>query len=281
MPASSKRAKRVEKRNQYRKQTGQIKKAHKGAKRQAKFDTQNEPDNVVRDLGNRKKFHWRDLANVQLLNERQEQFADHFDKGTPIIFSLGFPGTAKTFLSLYYALAEVFDESTPYEQVVIIRSAVESRGIGYLKGDTDEKLAVYEQPYRDTIQELMPKFNDPYQHCKALGYVKFESTSFLRGRSIPNTIFIIEEAQNMDYKELYTAVTRISENSRVLVTGDVNQDDLERKREKSGLAKLIKVIEQHCGEDTPYVGYVNYQMDDIVRSGICRMMAIADYEYHN
>lgn len=282
MPASSSRERRKNKRQQFFKQTGVQRKAKRNTQQgKPNFDTRNESDSVARDIGNRKKLHAADLANIQLLNERQREFARLFQDDTPIIFSLGFPGTSKTFLSLYFALAEVFDESSPYEQVVILRSAVESRGLGFLKGTLEEKTCVYTEPYKDTLKELMPAFNNPYELCEALGYLKFETTSFLRGRSIANTIFIIEETQNLDYDEIYTALTRASGTSRVLLTGDVDQDDLKRKREKSGLAKMIEVLKKEAGEDDDTLGFVNYKLEDIVRGGICKFVAVANYNWEN
>lgn len=276
MPASSSRERRKNKRQQFFKQTGVQRKAKRNTQSKPKFDTKNEDDNVVRDLGNRKKFTPHDLISVRPMNERQEDYlAAHFQQ-TPITLVTGYPGTSKTFLSMYASLLEVFDDSTPYDKLIIVRSAVETRSIGYLKGDTDQKLEVYELPYKGIMHELMPQFKDGYEHAKSFNKVEFMPTSFMRGRNLADCIVIVDEAQNLDYEELKTCIGRISHNCKIVITGDVGQDDLFRKREKSGLPKLIKVL------DTMPEGtyrHISYEKEDIVRSELVKNFIVADFEY--
>lgn len=272
MPASSKRAKRVEKRNQYRKQTGQIKKAHKGAKRQAKFDTKNEPDNVVRDLGNRKKLHTNDLCSLQPKTLNQERFLTHYYDGIPIIQALGKPGVGKSMLSLYCAFSQVLDPATPFQRVIVIRSAVQSREQGHLPGDLESKSQPYEAAYQGLAKEIFPKFNDPYLHLKTLGYLEFHSTSFLRSVTFDDSVIICSEAQNFDFEELYTCISRAGSNSRIIIEGDTGQADLQRKREKSGLPDLERVLAKMPASMSAKIEYTS---DDIVRSDLVKQFIIA------
>lgn len=268
MPASSKRSKRVEQRNQHFKKTGHVKKA----KRQNKFDTSAEPEHVVRDLGNRKKLHPHDLCSLQPKSLNQERFLTHYYDGIPIIQALGKPGVGKSMLSLYCAFSQVLDPATPFQRVIIIRSAVQSREQGHLPGDLDSKSQPYEAAYQGLAKEIFPKFNDPYLHLKTLGYLEFHSTSFLRSVTFDDAIIICSEAQNFDFEELYTCISRAGSNSRIIIEGDTGQADLQRKREKSGLPDLERVLGKMPASMS---AKIEYTADDIVRSELVKQFIIA------
>lgn len=271
MVASSKRKRRVKKRKDMRKEDGTIK-----AKR--KFDTIAENLDVMQDIGKRKRFSPEDLANIKPLNETQKRFIELYFQDIPIIMATGWPGTSKSFLSIYCALNEVFDNSSPYDKLIIVRSAVETRSVGYLKGSLEDKAEPFELPYKAIFSEIMPRFNDAYYHAKNLGYVDFMLTTHIRGINIKNSVILIEEAQNMDIDELRSVITRTGEESRILITGDVLQDDLKRKKEKSGLEQLKRILLRMPRE---YYACVEYSKNDIVRSGIVKEFVIADFEENN
>lgn len=241
-----------------------------------KFNTEGEKDSVAKDLGNRKKFHDQDLISIKPKNETQKDFFYSYYSQTPIILLDGYPGVGKSFLATYLALRDIFDESTPYEKLIIVRSAVESgTSIGFLKGDLKEKMEPFEAPYKDITSEIMTNFKNPYEHLKSLGYLEFMLTIHARGINLNNSIILIEESQCMDYEELKTIITRTGINSRVIITGDENQDDLKRKRRESGLSKLKKVFMNMRQES---VSVINFKKQDIVRSGIVKDFIIADFE---
>lgn len=261
MPASSKRTRRTKQRIQDFKHTGHMRKAKRT------LDTQNESSEVVRELGNRKKFHVHDLCSLQPKTLNQERFLRHFYEGTPLMAALGCAGTGKSFLSLYCALSLVLDESTPYDKVVIVRSAVQGRDQGFIKGSVDEKMEPYEAPYAGIIQDIMPKYKEGYNHLKSLGYLEFHSTSFLRSTTFHRSIIIFSECQNEDLSALLTVATRGDENSRVIFEGDQNQSDMHRKREKSGLSEFEKIMDNM----PPHmVAKIIFEEDDIVRSGLAK-----------
>ena len=239
-----------------------------------KFDTRNESDAVVHELGNRKKFHPKDLCNLTPYPGNQEYFFDLFYTGKPIISMTGPAGTGKSFLSLYAALGEVFDESTEYDKVILIRSAVETRKAGFLPGTQEEKNAPYESPYVDAVSKILPAFNDGYDHLKSLGYLEFHTTAHLRGNTFDRSIILVDEIQNMDYEELSTVITRCGENSRILLMGDLKQCDLSRFKQESGFDKLQRVFRKM---DETMIGLVRFELGDIVRSGLVREFLIADY----
>ena len=108
---------------------------------------------------------------------------------------------------------------------------------------------------------------------KQKGHIEFESTSFLRGLTLDNCLVIIDESQNANIQELRTVCTRIGENSRLIVCGDVYQDDLtsERYNEVSGLSKLMTILSR-----MPSVSHIEFDEEDIVRSGFCKEFIIAE-----
>ncbi len=245
------------------------------AKKKPKFDTRNESSAVVREIGNRKRFHPKDLCNLQPYPGNQEHFFDLYRAGKPIISMVGPAGTGKSFLALYAALGDVFDDSTEYDKVIIIRSAVETRKQGFIPGDQDEKNAPYETPYIGAASKMIPAYNDAYAHLKSLGYLEFHTTGYLRGDTFDRSIILVDEIQNMDYDELATVITRCGEHSRIMLMGDHKQCDLGRFRQESGFDKLQRVFRNM---DESMIGMVVFELEDIVRSGLVREFLIADYK---
>lgn len=245
------------------------------AKAKPKFDTKDECLEAARELGNKKKFNLHDLYGFQPKTENQRKFVDLYNAGVPVIHTSGVAGTGKTAVAFYMALTDVLDESTEFERIVMIRSAVETRKMGFLPGSLDEKAEAYEAPYRAFTQQFI-KYNNAYDNLKALGYYEFVTTSYLRGATFDNCVVICEEFQNLDYSELHTVMSRIGINSRVIFTGDNRQDDLKRQREKSGFDKFKKVLQAMPSD---MVGFVEYQLTDVVRSGIVRAFLEADHKF--
>lgn len=226
------------------------------------LDTKNESLDKVRDIGVRKKMHPHDLRSFRALTSGQEEFLRLFYQQTPFTTLHGFAGTGKTFIAMAAALSEVFEPSSPYEKLTIVRSAVEVRGIGFLPGTAEEKLEVYEQPYKSILKELM-NFKEPYEMAKQLGYIEFVPTSFLRGTTFNDQIVIVDECENLDYKELVTVVTRVGANCKIVFVGDDEQSDLFRQRQQSGFENLRKVLAEMPDD---LVGMVEFSVEDIVRS---------------
>ena len=129
----------------------------------------------------------------------------------------GVAGTGKTFISCYLA----FDDMTKgmYKQLIIIRSAVPTRDIGFLPGSEKEKASVYEEPYKDIAVELFQR-GDSYEILKTKGLLHFMTTSYLRGITLKDAVIIVDECQNMSFHELDSIVTRVGTNCRVIFCGD-------------------------------------------------------------
>lgn len=237
----------------------------------SEFET--DPQNV-RTLS-KKKFNPKDLHPVQPKTAGQNKLWQAYWENTPVIINSGFAGTGKTFCALHLAFQQVFDDSTHYKKVVLIRSSVQTRNKGFLPGTDEEKNAPLEALYASICDELI-QFKRSYDNLKALGKLEFMDTAFIRGKTFRNSIIILDEAANMDYDELSSVITRLGENSRILICGDVRQNDLKRNRETSGFAQFLEVVKQ-----MPYdmVSTITYTQDDIVRSKLVKAFIEADSSY--
>ena len=166
----------------------------------------------------------------------------------------GVAGTGKTFISCYLA----FDDMTKgvYKQLIIIRSAVPTRDIGFLPGSEKEKASVYEEPYKDIAVELFQR-GDSYEILKTKGLLHFMTTSYLRGITLKDAVKIVDECQNMSFHELDSIVTRVGTNCRIIFCGDFRQADLA----KNGLQDFIRVLKAMDQFDL-----IDFEIKDIVRS---------------
>ena len=157
------------------------------------------------------------------------------------------------------------EQSSPYKRVVILRSVVEVRGIGYLPGDIDAKLAPYEHPYMSICSELF-KRKDAYEKLKDNGTIEFLTTTFLRGETFRDCIVVADEIQNCNFAEISTILTRLGQNSKIIVCGDGAQNDLTKnKNDISGFREFIAVA-----KNMPEFSTFRFTSEDIVRSGFVK-----------
>lgn len=225
---------------------------------------------IVKQISTMQKQHFN-LSSIFPITDNQVRTFDAFDSGDNL-FLHGCAGTGKTFISFYLALKEIQSGRTHRRRLVIVRTAQASKDIGFLPGSEKQKLEVYEAPYKAICAELYNR-GDAYDILKQTGVIEFHGTSFLRGTTIDNAIILIDECQNQRYVELRTVLTRTGDHSRVILCGDTKQDDLtsERYRESSGLSDMMKVFER-MGQMTT----IEFEIDDIVRSGFVRDFIIAE-----
>lgn len=179
----------------------------------------------------------------------------------------GLAGTGKTFLACGLGLEDVAARRT--ERVVIYRSVVPSRDVGFLPGTLAEKASVYEEPYKAVVGELVAR-RDGYEMLKRLGLVEFSTTSFLRGLTLRDSTVIVEEAQNMTLHELDSLITRLGDGSRMIVCGDYRQTDLVGRDDRSGMAAFTAVLETMSS-----FAFVEMGRDDVVRSALVREYILA------
>lgn len=215
-----------------------------------------------------KSFTIKNLFPVTPKNGTQRYAMEEFFQGQNVSL-MGSAGTGKTFLALYMALREVLDKDTDYEQVVIVRSAVPVRDIGFLPGDEKEKTEVYELPYKAICDELF-EYKKSYDNLKKSNKIKFVTTSYIRGITLRNTIVIVDECQSLNAHELDSVVTRLGTNSKILLCGDFIQTDLTRQKDKNGILDFMKILDTLSEFST-----VNFTHKDIVRSGLVKSYIIA------
>lgn len=235
------------------------------------YDEQFEVEAPKEKVG--KNFTVHDIKPLQAKTDKQAQFIKAFFQQVPILIQYGSAGTGKTAVALYCALSEVLDRSTPYDKIIIIRSAVQARDIGFLKGTEKEKNEAYEIAYAGLCDELMIYKSNNYRNLKERGIIEFHNTSFMRGQTWNNTIVIVDECQSATYHELSTAMTRLGTDSKIIFCGDMKQSDLHKKGDVSGLPQLMKVLEKM---PEGMVEFVIYTPEDIVRSGLVKEFLLAE-----
>jgi predicted ribonuclease YlaK len=170
------------------------------------------------------------------------------------------------------------DKSNPFTQIIIVRSAVQSREIGHLPGDVNEKMEIYQQPYRQICETLFDR-KDAWDRLEEQHHIQFISTSFIRGMSFDNAIIIVDEMQNLTFSEIDTVMTRVGHMSKIIWCGDYRQTDLDKKKnDVSGILKFFDIA-QHMDAFTR----IEFTVDDIVRSSLVRDYIVAKlrYEDHN
>jgi predicted ribonuclease YlaK len=211
------------------------------------------------------------LLKVEAKTENQQRAFDYFSEGYNLILS-GSAGSGKTMLALYLGLKSLLLRK--YEKVVIVRSIVPTRNIGFLKGTQQEKECVYEQTYLNLVNKLLPTIPNAYDVMKKEKTIEFTSTSFIRGNNIDKAVVIIDEFSNLTYHELSSVITRLGENVRVIFSGDFYQSDLRYSDEKEGVLKFLKVLSL-MEEDFKRV---DFTIDDVVRSGLVKRFLLAEHE---
>ena len=220
-----------------------------------------------------KEINASSLVAIKHITDNQKIVFDTWKKGK-CQFLFGAAGTGKTFISLYLALKDVMDLKKPFNKVVLVRSLIPTREIGFLPGDEEDKAALYQVPYMNMVQFMfqMPneqQFNTLYDRLKGQGSLFFLSTSFLRGLTFDNSIIIVDECQHLNFHELDTIITRIGQDSKIVFCGDFDQTDLVRQNERNGLHDFLRIL----GEMEEF-NCLEFTIGDIVRSGFVRSYII-------
>ena len=216
-----------------------------------------------------KEINHNNLVTVKPITDNQKLVFETWKKGKNQ-FLFGAAGTGKTFVSLYLALQDVMDLKKPYDKVVLVRSLIPTREIGFLPGDEEDKAALYQVPYQNMVQFMFEmqneqQFNNLYDRLKGQGTLYFLSTSFLRGLTFDNSIIIVDECQNLNFHELDTIITRVGQDSKIVFCGDFSQTDLTRTNERNGLMDFLQIL-----QEMEEFNCVEFNIGDIVRSGFVR-----------
>ena len=205
------------------------------------------------------------LRDIEPLTDNQKVLFDSYDKDQNIV-AYGAAGTGKTFITLYNALTDVLDQTTPYEKIYIVRSLVATREIGFLPGDHEDKSSLYQIPYKNMVKYMfqMPSeadFEMLYANLKTQDTISFWSTSFIRGTTLDKAIIIVDEFQNLNFHELDSIITRVGEDSKIMFCGDATQTDLVKTNERNGIIDFMTIL-----RNMPSMDIIEFGVDDIVRS---------------
>jgi len=220
-------------------------------------------------MSKQKEIGASDLAVIKPVTDSQQTVFDTWKEGKNQ-FLFGCAGTGKTFVSLYLALQQVLKNETPYDKVIVVRSLIPTREIGFLPGDEEDKAALYQVPYANMMQFMFEQPNEQafsmlYDRLKSQGSFYFMSTSFLRGLTFDNSIIIVDECQNLNFHELDTIITRVGQDSKIIFCGDFMQTDLSKVSERNGLFDFLRIL-----EEMKEFNCIEFNIGDIVRSGFVR-----------
>lgn len=217
------------------------------------------------------------LLDINPITENQKKFFDAYDEDKQLV-AYGVPGSGKSFIAIYKALKEVFNEYSDKETVYIVRSLVQTRSIGFMPGSETEKQGYFETPYRNMVKHMfqLPSeadFDMLYDNLKSQKTIKFYNTSFLRGLTFDDCVIIVDEFQNMNFHELSSIITRVGENCRIIFCGDAEQSDLISTNEKNGIHDFMRVL-----QIMPSFDITEFSVDDIIRSGLVKEFILAKRE---
>ena len=229
---------------------------------------------TIRQIKRKKPISLDYLIDIDPLTENQKLLFKYYDEGKNI-FAHGVPGSGKTFCLLYKALKEVLDERTPYEKIYIIRSLVQTREIGFLPGSESDKKSLFEIPYKNMVKYMfqMPSdadFEMLYGNLKEQNTISFWCTSFIRGITLDNCIIIVDEAQNCSAHESFSVISRCGEDTKIMFSGDIEQSDLTRTNEKTGIIDFMRVIDA-----MPSFEKLEFGINDIIRSKLVKEFVMA------
>ena len=188
-------------------------------------------------------------------NINQKKYLKFISKND-IVFGIGPAGTGKTYLAVAAALKALQEKSV--EKIILTRPAVEAgEALGFLPGDLQEKLLPYLRPLYDAMYDMLGA--EETMKLIERNVIEIAPLAYMRGRTLANAFVILDEAQNTTIDQMVMFLTRLGENSRMIITGDVTQIDLP-KNKKSGLKSAMKILEGIDGIKLFY-----FESSDVVR----------------
>lgn len=187
-----------------------------------------------------------------------------------IVFGIGPAGTGKTYLAVAVALQALLENKV--DRIILTRPAVEAgEALGFLPGDLQEKILPYLRPLYDAMYDMLGK--DDTARLLEKNIIEIAPLAYMRGRTLSNVYIILDEAQNTTNEQMMMFLTRLGENSRMIITGDITQVDLP-KTKLSGLKQAVEILSKVKGVKLFY-----FESSDVVRHPLVQRI-IEAYEHH-
>lgn len=220
---------------------------------------------VYRKNAEEDKFLQSMSVNIKCKNENQKLVVESI-KNNEITIVSGLPGTGKTYLACAEAL-KLIKTKPKYKKILLVKSVIQLPGeeLGFLPGDLKDKLDPYMISFIDNFEKIIGE--SLTNKLRELGLIQIQPLAFVRGRSIDNTIIVVDEAQNISIQNMRTLMTRIGDNSKMVILGDVKQKDIKNPKNSS----LEVVIDKFEGIDG--FGCVSLRNpNDVVRNPVIKII---------
>jgi len=188
-----------------------------------------------------------------------------------LVFAIGPAGTGKTYTAI--AMAVRMLKQKEIRRIFLCRPAVEAgERLGFLPGDVKEKIDPYLQPLYDALGDMIPERK--LEEFMKDGIIQIAPLAFMRGRTLSNAFVILDEAQNTTENQLKMFLTRMGENAKFVITGDITQIDLP-SRQQSGMIQGLKILQHIKG-----ISFVKFDRGDIVRHPLVKDIVDAYEKFH-
>ncbi len=190
----------------------------------------------------------------------------------PVVFGIGPAGTGKTYLAVAHAISLLLKNQV--QRIILTRPAVEAgEQLGFLPGDLREKILPYLRPLYDAMHDMLDAKD--IQSLTEKGVIEIAPLAYMRGRTLSQSFIILDEAQNTTPEQMMMFLTRLGEDSRMVVTGDITQVDLPRSKQ-SGLIEVGRIL-----RDIPGIEFHYFNGSDVVRHPLVMKIIDAYERYKN
>ncbi len=236
----------------------------------------NSEDIVISVLNTQKKINMDEVSilvpgSVKKIYPRTQHQAEYINllQTKDMVFCTGSAGSGKTFLAVAEALRLVLMHKK--QKIIITRPVVEAgESLGFLPGDLEQKIAPYLRPLQDAMETIVTP--ETVKKLMEAGIIEIAPLAYMRGRTLNNSVIILDEAQNTTSTQMKMFLTRMGENSKVFVTGDPSQVDLPPKK-SSGLVQSMRLL---CKIED--IGFMELTAEDVVRNSLVKKIVRA-YEH--
>lgn len=232
----------------------------------------NSDDRIQNFITPLKSFEYKIV--IKCKNKKQKDFLNILkDESKIICFGIGSAGSGKSYISLAYALQALKDESTPYKKIICLVPTCQAGAmdLGFLKGTLEEKIGPFIEADSYTMEKILSNSGNYSGRQLLEGLIRneiinYDVVNFARGKTYDNALILLNECENYSKEEMLLLLTRIGENSKIIISGDVEQldrKDIKKNGSKCGMEYALDKL-----KDMEEVAYVEFTTEDIVRHPI-------------